>query len=74
MARVVGMGYDVIHTDLDVVWLRNPAPYVRCDAAAARTTAAETSRAGARAEVIITSNHRCRALRFEAESMQNAAS
>ncbi len=50
IARVVGMGYDVIHTDLDVVWLRNPAPYVRCDAADARASAAETSRAGARSD------------------------
>ena len=30
VARVVALGYDVLHTDVDVVWLRNPAPYVAC--------------------------------------------
>ena len=33
VARVVSLGYDVLHTDVDVVWLRNPAPYVACSAA-----------------------------------------
>ena len=30
VARIVALGYDVLHTDVDVVWLRNPAPYVTC--------------------------------------------
>jgi len=32
VARVVAKGYDVLHSDVDVVWLRSPLPYVRCSA------------------------------------------
>eukprot|EP00962_Isochrysis_galbana_P030842 scaffold10025_cov119-Isochrysis_galbana.AAC.10 len=31
IARVVGLGYAVMHTDTDVVWLRDPTPYLLCD-------------------------------------------
>jgi hypothetical protein len=31
IARIVGMGYAVMHTDTDVVWLRDPTPYLLCD-------------------------------------------
>lgn len=30
IARIVGLGFDVMQTDVDVVWLRNPAPYITC--------------------------------------------
>ena len=45
IARIVGLGFDVLQTDVDVVWLRNPAPYITC---ASDGGAAE---AGDRAEV-----------------------
>jgi hypothetical protein len=31
IARIVGLGYAVMHTDTDVVWLRDPTPYLLCD-------------------------------------------
>ena len=34
VARVVALGYTVLHTDTDVVWLRDPTPYVMCTHAA----------------------------------------
>jgi hypothetical protein len=34
VARIVNLGYDVLHTDVDVAWLRNPAPYIACPSAA----------------------------------------
>ena len=30
VARVVNLGFDVLHTDTDVVWLRDPTPYIMC--------------------------------------------
>lgn len=42
VARVVNLGYDVLHTDVDVAWLRNPAPYIACPSVA-RSEAAATS-------------------------------
>lgn len=30
VARVVDLGYHVLHTDTDVIWLRNPMPYIMC--------------------------------------------
>ncbi len=30
VARVVWLGYHVLHTDTDVVWLRDPMPYLMC--------------------------------------------
>ena len=30
VARIVLLGYDVLHTDVDVAWLRNPVPYIAC--------------------------------------------
>jgi hypothetical protein len=56
VARVVALGFDVLHTDVDVAWLRSPMPYLACahedadadaDAGATTTTtssAAATSR------------------------------
>ena len=38
VARVVEMGYDVLHTDTDVVWLRDPSPYLLCTSEAACPT------------------------------------
>lgn len=35
VARVVRLGWAVLHTDTDVVWLRDPTPYLMCTAAAA---------------------------------------
>lgn len=35
VARVVNMGYSVMHTDIDVIWLRSPEPYLMCDGLAA---------------------------------------
>ena len=32
--RLVHLGHDVLHTDLDVVWLRDPTPYLTCSHAA----------------------------------------
>ena len=32
--RLVHLGHDVLHTDLDVVWLRDPTPYITCSRAA----------------------------------------
>ena len=34
VARIVGLGYSVLHTDCDVIWLRDPSPYLMCTAAA----------------------------------------
>lgn len=34
VARLVLLGYDVLHSDTDVVWLRDPTPYLMCTAAA----------------------------------------
>ena len=34
VARLVHLGYDVLHTDTDVVWLRDPTPYLMCTEAA----------------------------------------
>ena len=34
VAKIVLLGYDVLHTDVDVAWLRNPAPYIACDSSA----------------------------------------
>ena len=28
VAKMVGLGWDVLHTDTDVVWLRDPTPYL----------------------------------------------
>ena len=39
VAKIVLLGYDVLHTDVDVAWLRNPAPYIACDSSAASTMA-----------------------------------
>jgi len=39
VARVVTMGYDVMHTDVDVVWLRSTLPYLRCSTEDARSAA-----------------------------------
>ena len=30
VARVVLLGYHVLHTDTDVIWLRDPTPYIMC--------------------------------------------
>lgn len=35
VAKIVLLGYTVMHTDCDVVWLRDPMPYLMCDEAAA---------------------------------------
>jgi len=32
IARIVNLGYAVLHTDTDVAWLRDPTPYLSCDA------------------------------------------
>ena len=45
VARIVWLGFDVLHTDVDVVWLRNPAPYITC------ATDVGAAEAGDRAEV-----------------------
>ena len=37
VAKIVLLGYDVLHTDVDVAWLRNPAPYIVCDSSASST-------------------------------------
>ena len=36
VARVVQLGYDVLHSDTDIIWLRDPTPYLMCAGAAAR--------------------------------------
>jgi len=41
VARIVGLGFDVLHTDVDVVWLRNPAPYITCASDAGATEASD---------------------------------
>ena len=41
VARLVERGYHVLHTDTDVVWLRDPMPYLMCT---------EAARAAARAD------------------------
>ena len=33
---MVNLGYDVLHTDTDVVWLRDPSEYLLCSPAARR--------------------------------------
>ena len=30
VAKIVGLGYTVLHTDCDIVYLRDPAPYLMC--------------------------------------------
>lgn len=30
VSRIVSLGYDVLHSDVDVVWLRSPLSYLRC--------------------------------------------
>jgi hypothetical protein len=30
VAAIVRLGFDVLHTDVDVAWLQNPAPYISC--------------------------------------------
>ena len=34
VARLVHLGYDVLHSDTDIVWLRDPTPYLMCTPAA----------------------------------------
>mmetsp|Transcript_29143 Transcript_29143/g.93193 ORF Transcript_29143/g.93193 Transcript_29143/m.93193 type:complete len:679 (-) Transcript_29143:153-2189(-) len=34
--RMVRLGYSVLHTDIDVVWLRSPEPYLMCSGEASR--------------------------------------
>ena len=34
VARLVDLGYDVLHSDTDIVWLRDPTPYLMCTPAA----------------------------------------
>ena len=34
VARVVHLGFDVLHSDTDIVWLRDPTPYLMCSEAA----------------------------------------
>lgn len=41
VARIVNLGYDVLHTDVDVAWLRNPAPYLACPGAVGSTAAVD---------------------------------
>ena len=36
--RIVRLGYSLLHTDVDVVFLRNPAPYLMCSGASGGTT------------------------------------
>ena len=48
VARVVALGFDVLHTDVDVAWLRSPMSYLACahedaDADADATTTTSTS-------------------------------
>ena len=31
--KIVRLGYSLLHTDVDVVFLRNPAPYLMCSGA-----------------------------------------
>ena len=33
---MVRLGYSVLHTDIDVVWLRSPEPYLMCSGEASR--------------------------------------
>lgn len=35
VARVVNLGYSVLHTDIDVIWLKSPQPYLMCEGPAA---------------------------------------
>ena len=35
VAKIVHAGFTVLHTDCDIVWLRDPMPYIMCDAVAA---------------------------------------
>ena len=44
VTRIVSMGYSVLHTDTDVVWLRNPMPYLMCTPAAAQGEFSPASR------------------------------
>ena len=44
VARVVNLGYDVLHTDSDIAWLRNPAPYIACAGGGAASLDAPTLR------------------------------
>ena len=36
--KIVRLGYSLLHTDVDVVFLRNPAPYLMCSGASGGTT------------------------------------
>ena len=44
VARLVGLGYSVLHTDIDVIWLRDPSPYLMCTAEAERAEFSSASR------------------------------
>lgn len=44
VARVVNLGFDVLHIDTDVVVLRDPTPYIMCTPAARAGEFADTSR------------------------------
>ena len=43
VARIVWLGYHVLHTDTDVVWLRDPMPYLMCTEEARSSEHAETN-------------------------------
>ena len=53
VARIVSLGYDVLHSDVDVVWLRSPLPYLRCSAADVASGAAAVGPGGARPEAAV---------------------
>ena len=44
VTRIVSMGYSVLHTDTDVVWLRDPMPYLMCTPEAAQGEFSPSSR------------------------------
>ena len=44
VSRLVALGYSVLHTDIDVIWLRDPSPYLMCSAEAERGEFSSDSR------------------------------
>ena len=72
VARIVTLGYDVLHTDVDVVWLRSPLPYLRCSVNDAKSEAASVS--GARENYAVESQIRQAAVTqaLRCESLRSA--